>query len=157
MKYLKSNSRNTWYSVINGITFKSTPGHGWLVLASYRLEQMKKRHPELVLTPPLHGYMTNYEEDCEINLPILAFWKEMQGQFDISTAIKSTAYWYPVIFCRWVLACVESREINEILDAVGGDFPIKFRESDMIFQTEWVFADYVKAVEEYLPEIKGNV
>jgi hypothetical protein len=158
MKHLHTSQNDTaWYQVASGIKFKSTPGHGWIVLDTYKLNQMKSRHPELVLSPPLHGKMSCYEEDCEINLVILAFWQDLHSEFNLNIAVRSVVSWYPVMFCRWVLKCIETGEIDEILQVLDKDLEIEFRESDMVFQTHWKFADYVSAVRDFLPEIKESV
>lgn len=138
----------SWYRVIPGVQFKSTPSHGYFVLTSNKLNQMKKQHPELVLPYTCNGNITNYEEDCECNLVSLAFWQQFPRE-QLKQSILAVAYWYPNMFTQWVARCLETGEIDKVLAQLPADFRLKFREDDTLFDTTPVFTEYVEAVREY--------
>jgi len=143
-----------WYNfskdnkVVSGFEWKSGPGHAWIVLSGSRLAQMRRNHPELVLDKTCSGFISNYEEDCEVALVGLAFWQQLSESFNIENCIKTVAYWYPVSFNEWIQKCIETGEIEGVLKAVG-DCEIRWHDSEI---EPCPFIAWVEIIREYCVE-----
>ena len=70
-------SKDNWSRIADGIQFRDTPGHGFVVLNAVRMDEMREEYPMLLDEENLHGNPSQFEEDCEWARVFCAFWREL--------------------------------------------------------------------------------
>ena len=110
-------SEDNWSRIADGIQFRDTPGHGFVVLNAVRMDEMREEYPMLLSEENLHGMPDQFEEDCEWSRVFCAFWRELDPK-SVTGAVKTLARWYPIQFSEWIRTISERGEIEELYNIV---------------------------------------
>ena len=106
-------SEDNWSRIADGIQFRDTPGHGFVVLNAVRMDEMREEYPMLLSEENLHGMHNQFEEDCEWSRVFCAFWRELDPK-NVTGAVKTLSRWYPAQFHEWLRAIAERNEVEEL-------------------------------------------
>jgi hypothetical protein len=93
-------SENITENIARGISFLSTPSHGYVVLSAGRMAEM----PAVLLTPSTfyNAGSNHFEEDCEwarVALSYPQYFSKSQEQAD---AERTMAHFQPDMFAEWI-------------------------------------------------------
>lgn len=83
----------------NGITFKSTPSHGYFYISDARYKDMQQNSPALLEKTSCYSGGISFEEDVEWARIVLAFLSEFDDQW-IENAKRTIKDYHPYIYMK---------------------------------------------------------
>jgi len=124
MGNIRTISEDNWSRIADGIQFRDTPGHGFVVLNAVRMDEMREEYPMLLSEENLHGMHNQFEEDCEWSRVFCAFWREL-NPIQVAAAVRTLSLYYPSQFRDWIKAIADAGDTFGLLEIAPEDTKVK--------------------------------